>query len=108
MVDTKLNPPVLREVVARPRLVEALAGSSERVKLVRAPAGWGKSTLVAEWAASPLESREFAWLALDAGDNEPVRFWTYAIEALRRLEPSIGSASLPLLLAPGTEISEHV
>jgi ATP/maltotriose-dependent transcriptional regulator MalT len=47
LIDTKLNPPVLRDPVDRPRLVQALAESTQRVKLVRAPAGWGKSTLVA-------------------------------------------------------------
>jgi LuxR family maltose regulon positive regulatory protein len=108
LLDTKLNSPVLREVVERPRLVAALGASGERLKLVRAPAGWGKSTLVAAWAKSDPDGREFAWLALDGGDNDPERFWSYAIEALRRLDPTIGAGSLPLLNAPGTGIEEHV
>src|SRR5918994_1172388 len=74
LIDTKLNPPVLRDAVDRPRLVRALAGSVERVKLIRAPAGWGKSTLVAAWSRSPGEPRPFAWLALDESDDEPIRF----------------------------------
>jgi LuxR family maltose regulon positive regulatory protein len=49
LLSTKLNPPVVGELVERPRLVEALAASTQRLKLVRAPAGWGKSTLVAAW-----------------------------------------------------------
>src|SRR5919198_5500668 len=108
LLETKLNPPVLGEVVERPHLVEHLVGSTERVKLIRAPAGWGKSTLVAAWARSGVRAREFAWLALDSGDNDPERFWAYVIESFRQLDPSIGSASLPFLNAPGTEISDHV
>ena len=108
LIDTKLNPPVLRDAVDRPRLVRALAGSVERVKLIRAPAGWGKSTLVAAWSRSPGEPRPFAWLALDESDDEPIRFWTYVIESLRALHPGIGATSMPLLVAPGTDVSEHV
>jgi LuxR family maltose regulon positive regulatory protein len=108
LIDTKLNPPVLRDAVDRPRLVRALMGSTERVKLIRAPAGWGKSTLVASWSRSPDEGRPFAWLALDESDDEPIRFWTYVMESLRGLHPEIGTASLPPLVAPGTDICEHV
>jgi LuxR family maltose regulon positive regulatory protein len=108
LIDTKLNPPVLRDAVDRPRLVHALVGSPERVKLVRAPAGWGKSTLVAAWSRSPDEERSFAWLALDDLDDEPIRFWTYVIESLRGLQAGVGTASMPLLVAPGTDVAEHV
>src|SRR5207249_1922317 len=65
-------------------------------------AGWGKTTLLAEWAADSREQRPFAWLTLDRSDNDPVRFWGYAIEALRTLEPSVGSASLAALGVSGT------
>jgi LuxR family transcriptional regulator, maltose regulon positive regulatory protein len=108
LIDTNLNPPVLRDAVHRPRLIEALAGSTERVKLIRAPAGWGKSTLVASWSRSPDEERPFAWLALDDTEDEPIRFWTYVMESLRSLDPRIGATSMPLLLAPGTDIREQV
>jgi LuxR family maltose regulon positive regulatory protein len=99
---------VIGDAVDRPRLVRALAESDARVKLVRAPAGWGKSTLVAAWAQSAAEPRPFAWLALDASDDDPVRFWTYVIESLRALDPRVGATSMPLLAAPGTGIAEHV
>jgi LuxR family maltose regulon positive regulatory protein len=108
IIETKLNPPVIGDALDRPRLVRALASSNARVKLIRAPAGWGKSTLVAAWAQSPDESRPFAWLALDEADGDPVRFWTYVIQSLRGLDPGLGATSMPLLAAPGTVIGEHV
>jgi ATP/maltotriose-dependent transcriptional regulator MalT len=107
LLSTKLNPPVAGELVERPRLLESLVASPQRLKLVRAPAGWGKSTLVAAWSAAE-EQRRFAWLALDAADNDVDRFWTYVIESLRSLDPSVGESSAALLSAPGTGIEEHV
>src|SRR5689334_14380362 len=94
-VATKLNPPVgARPRVPRQALVDRLVEDGpRRLTLVSAPAGFGKTTLLAEWAADPRETRAFAWLALDRADNDPVRFWGYVIEALRTLEPSLGSTS---------------
>jgi LuxR family transcriptional regulator, maltose regulon positive regulatory protein len=106
LLSTKLNPPVVGELVQRTRLVEALAESTQRLKLVRAPAGWGKSTLVAAWSAA--ENRPFAWLALDTADSDAHRFWTYVIESIRSLDGSVGEVSAGLLNAPGTGIEEHV
>ena len=108
LVATKLHAPPPREAIERGRLERALSTAPHRVKLVRAPAGWGKSTAVMSWACSPVEHREFAWFAIDPADDEPTRFWMYAIEALRTLDPSVGTGSLPLLLAPGTSFSRHV
>jgi LuxR family maltose regulon positive regulatory protein len=108
LLDTKLNPPTLRDAVERPRLVAAFAASSERLKLVRAPAGWGKTTLVAAWLQSAEEDRPFAWLSLDPWDDDPTRFWLYVIEALRGISSTIGDTSLPLLTAPGTSVETEV
>jgi LuxR family transcriptional regulator, maltose regulon positive regulatory protein len=108
LVDTKFNPAVLGELVQRPRLIEALARSRETLKLIRAPAGWGKSTLVAAWAASEAEERPFAWLALEPADDQPTRFWLCVTEALHRLDPAIGDASVRLLSAPGTDLVQQV
>jgi hypothetical protein len=74
--------------------------------LVRAPAGWGKSTLLADWQAAASEPRPFAWLALDEQDNDPVRFWTYAIESLRTVVPEIGESSLALTRTPGLNLTD--
>jgi LuxR family transcriptional regulator, maltose regulon positive regulatory protein len=109
LLSTKLHAPVRRELVSRGALLELLvAGPPRRVTLIRAPAGWGKSTLLADWHASAGETRPFAWLALDQGDNDPVRFWTYVIEALRTLDPEIGMSSLAFLRAPGVSLVDHV
>jgi LuxR family maltose regulon positive regulatory protein len=107
---TKLNPPAgARTRVPREELVERLAeGTPRRLTLVSAPAGWGKTTLLAEWAADPREQRPFTWLGLDRADNDPVRFWGYVIEALRALEPSLAASSLAALGVPGTDPVEVV
>lgn len=73
--------------------------------LVRAPAGWGKSDLLAEWSGWQAERRSFAWLALDDGDNEPLHFLLYLVEALRTIDPGVGTSSLPMLLAPGVDLA---
>jgi LuxR family maltose regulon positive regulatory protein len=103
-LGTKLNPPTgARRQVARPRILDRLvSGDTRRLTLVDAPAGWGKTTVLAAWASDPRERRPFAWFTVDRGDNDPVRFWGYAIEALRTLEPSVGSASLAALGVSGT------
>ena len=83
--DTKLHPPSRRASwVDRPRLMEAMARAVRRpVTLVAAPAGYGKTTVVAQ--ALQGEDWPFAaWVSLDAGDNDPVRLWSHVAAALER------------------------
>jgi len=97
---TKLYVPKLRRgLVARPRLLERLGrGAEARLTLVSAPAGFGKTTLLAEWLGeTPGEDRSVAWLSLDPADNEPASFWTYVVTALQNAVPSVGSSALELL-----------
>ena len=110
LLATKLHVPLARpEHVARGRLVERLrAGAARELTLVDAPAGWGKTTLLAQWLAAEAESRATAWLSLDEGDNDPVRFVSCLIAALRTAEPEIGSNTLAALRAPGTSLTEVV
>jgi LuxR family maltose regulon positive regulatory protein len=110
LIQTKLEAPVPRRLVARRELLARLVdgGAPRRLTLVRAPAGWGKTTLVAEWAASELESRPFGWLALDPSDNDPAPFWSYAIAALRGVAPGIGERPLALLRAPGVDLGREM
>jgi LuxR family transcriptional regulator, maltose regulon positive regulatory protein len=109
LIRTKLNAPVARELVSRTALLEVLCGGSpRRLTLVRAPAGWGKSSLLADWHAADRETRPFAWLSLDRGDNDPVRFFGYAIEALRLLAGEIGQRSAEVLRAPGVSLVDDV
>src|SRR5947207_5851699 len=63
--------------------------------LVSAPAGFGKTTLLAQWLAQ--SGMPVAWLSLEAGDNEPVRFLSYVIAALQTLDPQLGAVALTLL-----------
>jgi ATP/maltotriose-dependent transcriptional regulator MalT len=108
LIQTKLQAPVPRELVERPSLLDALAREPRRLTLVSAPAGWGKSSLLAAWSRWPAERRRFVWLALEPDDDEPVRFWGYVVEALRRVDTDVGSGSLLLLNAPGTRVIDDV
>lgn len=89
---TKLYiPPVCSYQVPRPRLVERLnAGLTRKLVLVSAPAGFGKTNLLAEWAATHHPPVRVAWLSLDQADNDPARFLTYLIAALQRVHEPIG------------------
>jgi LuxR family maltose regulon positive regulatory protein len=105
LLETKLTPPRVRsEHVPRRALLAALqAGSGRRLTLVAAPPGFGKSTLLAEWAATrPVPA--VAWLSLDENDNDPARFFTYAAAALRRVEPELGERALAALRSPGANL----
>jgi LuxR family maltose regulon positive regulatory protein len=85
--------------VPRPRLVEALSRGLARGRvLICAPAGFGKTSLLADWARS--DGRPVAWLGLDAGDNDPARFWRYVVAALDQARPEISGRLGPLLGPP--------
>jgi LuxR family maltose regulon positive regulatory protein len=110
LVATKLHVPRLRSgLVPRPELVAGLiAAEGCRLALICAPAGWGKSVLLSEWNTSPEETRPFAWVSLDRGDSDPVRFWGYVIAALRTVGPELGEAALAALPAAGPNLVEVV
>jgi LuxR family transcriptional regulator, maltose regulon positive regulatory protein len=76
--------------------------------LVSAPIGYGKSNLLAQWRSDPREARPFAWVTVDASDNEPLRLWTYLIEAIRRVEPRVGGNLDNLLKHRGASLQEAV
>ena len=98
LLATKLHVPGPRPgFVVRPRLVGALGGG---LVLVCAPAGFGKTALLADWLRSG--GRPVAWLSLDVGDNDPVRFWRHVVAALDRARPGIGERVAPLLGPPAS------
>jgi LuxR family transcriptional regulator, maltose regulon positive regulatory protein len=100
LMATKLYVPKLRRgLVARPRLLERMRNGAEaRLTLVSAPAGFGKTTVLAAWLHEASgEGRCVAWLSLDAADHEPASFWTYVVTALRGAVPGVGASALELL-----------
>ena len=100
LLETKLYVPRLRhEPVPRPRLSDRLGHAREwKLALISAPAGFGKTTLVSAWlAARPGDKGAAAWLSLDPDDNEPTRFWTYLISAIRTIASEVGTSSLSIL-----------
>lgn len=97
MVVTRLSPPHLpATLVVRDRLLAVVDTALSRpLTLLSATAGWGKTTLLATWAHR--HPQVVAWLHLEEMDNDPTRFWTSLIEALRRCRPEIGAHALTLL-----------
>lgn len=89
-------------MVSRPRLLERMVqGLGGRLTLVSAPAGFGKTTLLAEWVAgAPAGAGAVGWVSLDPGDNDPAVFWSYVLEALLTVRPDLGERSRALLDSP--------
>jgi LuxR family transcriptional regulator, maltose regulon positive regulatory protein len=103
LLETKLyTPKPRRGLVARPRLSERLSRAAEsKLTLISAPAGFGKTTLLAEWLdagpAEPTAARSVSWLSLDESDAQPAAYWTYVITALQAVLPGAGASALVLL-----------
>ncbi len=100
LLATKLHVPGSNPgLVPRPRLAELLdEGLTRGLVLTCAPAGYGKTALLADWARH--RGRPIAWLSLDTADNDPARFWRYMVAALDRACPGIGERVGPLLGPP--------
>ena len=100
LLATKLYVPRPRPgFVPRPRLVARLdEGLARGVLLVCAPAGFGKTSLLADWTQRG--RRPVAWLSLDAGDNDPARFWRHVVAALDQVQPEVAERVEPLLGPP--------
>ena len=97
LLATKLHVPRPRvDAIRRERLTDRLANAGDTsVTLVSAPAGFGKTTLLAEWLGTPHadEASATAWLALDHSDSDPAVFWTYVIASIQRAAPHVGGAA---------------
>lgn len=74
------------------------ASINQKLTLISAPAGFGKTTLVGEW--SNQSKSPVAWVSLDSGDNDPARFWSYLIGALQTLQSNLGKGALAMLQSP--------
>src|SRR5262245_16313329 len=125
IIATKLYIPLPRpKLVLRPRLIERLnEGLQRSLTLISAPAGFGKTSLLANWHASVrselrvlssalshphqaqtsnLKPQTFkvAWLALDESDNDPSQFLTYLVAALQTIDSNMGAGMLRILQSP--------
>jgi LuxR family maltose regulon positive regulatory protein len=108
LAEAKLAAPRQRlNIVRRPRLVQTLNDYQDAaLTLVAAPAGYGKSTAVRDWLTS--RGTAFAWVTLDAGDNDLVRLWTYVATAVDRVREGLGRGPLKRLRVPGAPIEIQV
>jgi LuxR family maltose regulon positive regulatory protein len=108
VITTKLFRPNLRQrTVARNRLHDVLRhGGVLPLTLVVAPAGWGKSTLVADWLAH--DRITAGWVSLDSGDNDPMRFWRYLLVAADQAGSAAGAGALRRLDAAGSDVLRDV
>ena len=97
LLATKLHIPRPRPgFVPRPRLAERLAeGTARELTVVCTPAGFGKTTLLGDWARRG--QRPVAWLSLDEGDNDPTRFWRHVAAALDGAVPGVAERVAALL-----------
>ena len=83
-------------LLLRPRLLQKLdEGCNRPVTLISASAGFGKSTLLSQWVAAA--SYPVTWLSLDENDNAPIRFTTYLIAALQKIDSAVGHEALDIL-----------
>ena len=102
--EAKLAVPASRRHVDRPRVRQALDdGREAALTLVAAPAGFGKTTTVRAWCEG-LDAA-LAWVTLDAGDNDPIRFWSYVATAVDRIRAGLGHAALQQLGMSGASTS---
>jgi LuxR family maltose regulon positive regulatory protein len=100
LLATKLHIPTIRPgLVPRPHLIEQLnEGLHNKMTLISAPAGFGKTTLLSEWV--PQSPRCVTWFSIDNEDNELSRFWTYFISSLQGLRSDLGKDALAFLQSP--------
>jgi LuxR family transcriptional regulator, maltose regulon positive regulatory protein len=99
LIATKLQiPPLTRHLIPRAHLVDAVERDIRHVKLVlvSAPAGYGKTTLLAQWARVSCAS--VVWLSVDADDNDRERFFRYLLTAWEQVQPGVCESPLGLLL----------
>ncbi|MCA9926308.1 MAG: hypothetical protein KC421_28260, partial [Anaerolineales bacterium] len=102
----KLYVPRIRpSLVPRPHLIEKLNMGLQtgcKLTLISAPAGFGKTTLIAEWGSRIAESHnlQLCWLSLDERDADLSRFLTYFIAALQAVLPAIGKDVMAALQSP--------
>ncbi|WP_256760783.1 LuxR C-terminal-related transcriptional regulator [Cohnella sp. WQ 127256] len=94
-------PPLTTNYVKRLRLIQMLDQSThQKLTLVSASAGFGKTTLVSDWTHH--STRDVAWVSLERGDNAFVRFWTYVTVAIGQSHPGFAEEALPIFHSFGS------
>ena len=91
-----------RDALTRARCTDVLRESRPRLVLLAAPPGFGKTTLLAQWR--DVDGRAFACVSLDPGDNDPVTFWSYIVQAIRDAVPDWGATALSALRKPRADL----
>jgi len=109
LLSTKLHiPPQYPDEIARPTLMERLdAVRFKKIGLLSAPAGFGKTTLVAQWikeSQSQNKINKVSWLSLEESDSNPIIFWTYFLAGMQRLDPAIGQAAQAALQSQNLDV----
>ena len=109
MLTSKLRLPAGRPgaVVRQPLLSRLSEDRPARLVVISAPAGWGKTCLLRDWRLADTASGT-AWVSVDPGDNDPVRFWAHVIASVAGVSPGFGAAALPVLTAPGAGSTDAV
>ena len=99
LLAAKSAPPAIRsQLIERAALIEILSAEpSRKLTLLSAPAGWGKTTLLAQWVSGADDRRRRGWLSLDASDNDPARFWACAIASLDKASPGVAPRAFELI-----------
>jgi LuxR family maltose regulon positive regulatory protein len=102
LLDSKIHPPALQPtLVSRPRLLDQLEDGMAagcELTLLSAPAGFGKTTLLAEWAHRT--PRSVSWLALEETENDPVCFLRYLVESVRKSAEAVSPVPIQLMQSP--------
>jgi LuxR family maltose regulon positive regulatory protein len=100
LLSTKLRPPPVREKrVARKHLLHMLdAAVNQKITLICAPAGYGKTTLLSQWIDHRAEL--VAWISLDHGDNDLAQFYSYFLAAIQNIDSTIGALISEMLQPP--------
>jgi LuxR family maltose regulon positive regulatory protein len=96
---TKVVPPRFQGLIERPRLLHATSElSGKRLAVIKAPAGFGKTSLAAAWLQRLQDGgNAVAWLSIDPDDDEPAAFLFYVSHALQRMREGVGAAALDLI-----------
>jgi ATP/maltotriose-dependent transcriptional regulator MalT len=101
LAPTKLRPPLVDARIKRRDRIDTLLAGGQQITLVVGPAGYGKTTAVAQW--SERVSAPLAWLTIDSHDGTAERFWRYTAAALRSADPMLGDETIRSLDEWGPE-----